>query len=428
MEQINQNAPRRTRRSDRALRLAGLIAATAVIGTAACKSKDKTNWVYSTATPWPTRVIMPPNDHGFFFTTNNLSDTVSVVDAETLQPLTYLPVGLNPVELEGPHHLQPGSDGKYLYVGLTETFPSNASGPHGAHGTGAVPGYLLKIRISDGELVGKVRVDRNPGDVKLSPDASKVYVSHFDVKRIIDQTQAGGDEQSKWSGIAQIDTATMTRDALVMNCPAEHGMDITHDGSTMYVACYGGDEVAIVDLTQPDLPSTLVPAGTNPIELPGTQSYQPYATTLNTSNTLAWFSCWASGDVRALDTATGQFDDSKKTYLGGYPTFGAAWHGDRMVFARQSGTPGVFDDHVFLVGSNGGVVADYAMDPSQCKNAHQVMIDPKDSNHAIVCCEGDHVNPGSLVRMDLQTGAVLATAQVGVFPDLVVYVPPGGTQ
>lgn len=400
-------------------------AAVAVAAIGACTNHGNTNWIYSSASPWPTRSFMPPDTNGWYVVTNNLDDTLSFIDPASMTTGIKLPVGINPVELEGPHHLTVSSDGQYVLMGLGEIFPTNASGPHGSHGSGSVPGYLMKVRVSDGKQVGQVRVDRNPGDIVLSPDGSKAYVSHFDVKRILDQTQAGGTEESKWSGIAVVDIATMTREALVMICPAEHGMAVTPDGTTMYVACYGGDTIAKVDLTQATLPSTIIPAGPNPQELPNNQLYQPYAVTLSSDAQIAWISCWASGDIRPLHLATGVVDTANAVVVGGYPAFGDRW-GREMIFARQSGTPGIFDDHLLVIGSNGNLIGNLTLSPTQCKNAHAAMDLRNDPDRALLVCEGDHINPGTLLKIDLPTLAVLSTAQLGVFPDGVTAVPPGG--
>src|SRR4051812_45571333 len=119
-------------------RLAVPLLVAAVALTAACKPKTDVAYTYSTAPHWPPRTIVPANVDGFAITTNNLDDTLSWVDPVTMQIVGTLPVGLNPVELEGPHHLQTSPDGQFVYVGLTETFPTNAAGPHGAHGSGTV--------------------------------------------------------------------------------------------------------------------------------------------------------------------------------------------------------------------------------------------------------------------------------------------------
>jgi hypothetical protein len=424
MRQLMGDArPSTVRRWRRALLGALALGGSAVV-FAGCPSHETVNYLYETTPHWPAKSIVPADPNGFLITTNNGDDTLSWIDLVTLAPKLTLPVGLNPVELEGPHHITTSLDGKFIFVGVTETFPTNASGPHGSHGSGAVPGYVLKIRVSDGAVVGQVRVDRSPGDLILSPDGTKVYVSHFDIKRILDQTAAGGTEASKFSGIAVIDTATMTRTALVMVCPAEHGMTTNAAGTKLYVSCYGNDSVAVVDLTQATLPSVVVPAGANPGEIPGNQSYQPYAATMSSDGKFVWFSCWGSGDIRAFDTATNTFDPTRVVHTGGFPVFGDAF-GDRMIFGRQSGDPLNHDDHVFLVGSDGSQVADWFYPPTQCINAHMVKKIPGQPGKGALLCEGDHVHGGSALRIDLGTGAVEATSAVGVFPDGEAFVGGG---
>jgi DNA-binding beta-propeller fold protein YncE len=384
----------------------------------ACTQHGKTNWIYDPGAHWPSRVIVPANVNGFAISTNNLDDTLSWVDLQTLTPVAKLPVGLNAVELEGPHHLLTSPDGQFLYVGLNEVFPSNNAGPHGAHGSGTYPGYVQKIRVSDGTVVGQVRVDRNPGDLVLNAAGTTLYVSHFDVKRILDVTQQGGPETDKYSGIAIIDTATMTRTGLPMVCPAEHGMTLSADETKLYIACYGSDSIAILDLAT--LTSTIIPAGSPAGELPGSVYYEPYAATLSPDHTKVWFSCWQSHDIREFDIASGAFTGND-LYVGGFPAFGDVW-GDRTIVARQSGDPGLPEDKLIVIGSNGGIVASYVYPQSQCVNAHAVRAIPGQPGKALMICEGNHITDGSMLRIDLATGAVEGTAQLGVFPDAVTYV------
>ena len=391
---------------------------------AACKSKTDVTYVYSTAPHWPSRQIVPANVDGFAITTDNLQDTLSWVDPVTMQVVDTLPVGLNPVELEGPHHLVTSPDGQYVYFGLTETFPTNAAGPHGAHGSGTVPGYVQKIRVADGAVVGSVRVDRNPGDILITRDGSTLYVSHFDVKRILDTVAAGGGPPDTYSGIAVIDTATMTRKALVMICPAEHGMALSSDEKTLYVACYGSDQEAIVDVTTSALTSTLVPIGPGAGSLPASQAYQPYASTLSPDGKTVWISCWVDGSVHSYDIASGTMDVLPPVFLGGYPTFGDVYQ-DRVYIAGQVPTsdPSWPLDRVLVIGSDGSNVATWTYPPGECVNAHAIRMMPSEPGHAMLVCEGNHVTPGSLLKIDLTNGgAVLGTAHVGIFPDGVTYV------
>src|SRR5262245_54373798 len=55
---------------------------------------------------------------GRIVTTNNGDDTLSVLDPAAPAPAQRLPVGFNPVDVEGPHHVAADAQGRFLYVNL----------------------------------------------------------------------------------------------------------------------------------------------------------------------------------------------------------------------------------------------------------------------------------------------------------------------
>ena len=394
---------------------------------AGCPGEEtRTKWIYSTDPHWPMRQLLPPGGH-WFVTSDAYDDTLTFLDADTLALVARIPVGLSPAELEGLHHVVLSPDGQFLYTGVAENVPNSGTGPHGSHGDGSEPGYVLKIRLADARLVGSVRVDRNPGDLVLSPDGTTLWVSHFDVKRILDVVQAGGPEEDKNSAIATIDTETMTLRELVDVCPAEHGMTLSPDAETIYMACYGSDRLAVVDVSAPGLSHTLVPLGASPQVLPATLAYGPYAVTVDPDEETVWVSCWESEDIRAFDTVSGTIDPAREIDTpGSLPGFGGRTS-QQVVFARQSSDPGFPDDRVVVVQSGGApAFVEHVVDPGECTAAHQAIPDPTRAGKALVVCEGNHATPGTLVRIDLVTGAVEETAEVGIFPDAVVYVPSNG--
>lgn len=376
--------------------------------------------MYGAGPHWPERALLPTGGN-WLITSNAYDDTLSVFDASTLAPLATIPIGLSPAELEGPHHVVTSPDREFLYTGIAQTVPGSGNGPHGAHGTGAVPGYVLKIRTSDAALVGSVRVDRSPGDLVLSPDGSTLYVSHFDTLRILEVAQAGGTDDEKRSAVAMIDTETMTVTAQVPVCPAEHGIALSPDATTLYMACYGSDHLAAVDVTTPALSHELIPLGPNPQVLPVQLQYGPYATTLDPDGKTLWVSCWDSGDIRAFNTSSGQMELGRTIAVGGLPGFGGA-AGNSVYIARQSGDVGLPDDQLVILTSGGTLQTIHGIDSADCVNAHQAVPDPTVPGKALVVCEGNHVTPGSLVRMDVTTGLVEDAPATGLFPDAVTFV------
>jgi YVTN family beta-propeller protein len=115
----------------------------------------------------------PAPGEGRIYVTNNLDDTVSVVDLDAALSgapavIGTVPVGLVPVEREGPHHCAAAPAGDFYFVGISNFVPGSGFGPHGVHGAGTADGHMLKVRADDHTLSASVRVDPNPGDVRLS--------------------------------------------------------------------------------------------------------------------------------------------------------------------------------------------------------------------------------------------------------------------
>ena len=154
---------------------------------------------------------------GKILTTNSGDDTLSVVDPAAPAMPGRMPVGFSPVELEGPHHLSVDPGGRYVYVNLSYAVLGSGSGPHGSHGTGELPGHVVKIDTRTAREVGRVSVDPNAGDSVLSPDGKTLYVTHYD---IIKWAHAAHDMDLRKadSQLAAVDTETMVVRRRVTMC------------------------------------------------------------------------------------------------------------------------------------------------------------------------------------------------------------------
>ncbi len=372
---------------------------------------------------------------GHIVITNNGDDSLSVVDPDAATLRWKIPIGLIPVELEGPHHLAVDRRGEFVYVNLSQSVEGSGSGPHGFHGTGTVPGLVIKLRTKDGLLAGSTQVDRNPGDVIISGDGSTAYVTHYNLH---DWTHVVPAEiRNTDAKLAVIDTATMTVRKKVPICPAAHGSQLSADGTTLFATC-GPDEIAVVKVTDPTFPveRVLLPGLTEGIGC----SFCPYAIGIAPDNTV-WVSGLGSnngsiggGGVEIYDPALAPvpgFDQAKSMRVCGRALFAA--------FVPDATTPGSYQAYVPEQGSCGdwiriyqsaagsqgqppAVVGQIALPRTACLNAHAIAISA-DRQRGYVICEGDHVNPGSLVILDLPGRAVLETLPVGVFPDGLVVVP-----
>jgi len=364
---------------------------------------------------WPDRPLPAAPDAGRLLVTNHFDDTISFFDfskvGEPVFPeLARRPVGINPIEIEAPHHAAISAAGDFFYVALTNFAPGLATGPHAAHGTADVNGSVLKIRASDHRTVGTTRVDRNPGDLALSPDGTLLAVAHFDLLRITEASR--GEVPEPDARVVLVTAETMEVKARVRVCPAPHGVLFSKDGKRLYVACYS-DEVAIIRLDAPDFPVTRVKVASNAGDA-YRAIYQPYALAESPLTGDVFISCPASGEVRVLKADTLTLDPARSRRVGGTPLTSAFSADGKSLWVPHQG-----DDRISeLDPATGTQLRQLTPTKGSCTNVHSVLPTP-DGRFLIAVCEGFHVLPGTLVVLDTQTGATLSVTEVGVYPDSV---------
>lgn len=369
---------------------------------------------------WPDAVEPAWVHQARFAITDNLSDELSFVDPSQPIHLGDAPIGDVPVELEGPHHIAASPDGKYIYYNLSNLAPGTGSGPHGSHGTGNVPGSLVKLDARTNEKVGEVLVDRSPGDVILSSDGKWAFVSHYDLLRLMQQLTTGGPPESGYSAVAIIDTDTMTRVSMTLVCPTAHGEGLSADERTLYVTCANSDELAVMDVSDKAHPTVTARVKLGPT--PGTldmPSYSPYALAVSPADGTVWVSDNASGDVRVYDAATGMMDGARTVKVGGVAMFASFSPDGKTIYVPVR-------DNVQLVAIDTATLQTQLLPlpPSVCTNAHAFVRTP-DGQSGVVVCEGDHVmSKGSIVWIDMPAFAVVGAVEVGMYADGAAWLPP----
>jgi hypothetical protein len=402
------------------------VLATLVLGACIDTSGEPPPLDYDHPNGWPGRSEMPPLGGGRIVVTNSMDDTVSLLDLDTLDTpdwgeLARVPVGLNPVELEGPHHAAFSPRGDFYYVGLSYSVPGSGSGPHGAHGTGTADGYCLKLDARDNHLVASTRVDRNPGDLVLSADGRTLYVTHFDLLKLQEALQNGTPHDNLDANLVLVDTDTLRVKKRVAVCPAPHAVRLSPDETRAYVACLS-DEVAVVRLDDPAFPVTRVP-----LPNPGTAHaprYSPYSLTLSPTDGSLWVGSLDSPIAYHLDPQSLRIlpersllpERMDEELRQGVPMFGAFSVDGRTLLLpyQRVDTVAIID----VSGSGPAVKGKIPLSPAGCLNVHQVELLPG-GKQALAVCEGDHVGPGTLHVLDLEAGAVKKTVKVGIYPDSV---------
>ena len=342
--------------------------------------------------------------------TDSYSDTVSVVDLASGTRVDARPVGRNPVDLDGPHHLALDTAHGFAYIALS--YPKiGGTGPHATHGSSLSYGYVQKLALADLSVLGQVRVDPNPGDIMISEDGKRVVTSHFDLQRAVENAD---DYEKAKATIAVVDPTTLELEGspaptLITTCVAPHGMQLGKpSASTIYVACYGEDRIAIVDADAPSSPPELIDVGAG-VSGFGSPIYGPYSLRLNADESLLVVSNTASKDVRFFDTTTKTFD-TEATII----TLGAPFFVDFSADENKLYIPTQQPDALLVVDLTGveeTVTRSFTDD--ECKLPHAV--EELDGNVVIVC-EGDHEAPGNVLVLDADL-EVLSNTPVGVYPD-----------
>jgi DNA-binding beta-propeller fold protein YncE len=370
---------------------------------------------------------------GRIVTTNNYDDTLSVLDPNVPGPAGRLPIGFNPVDLEGPHHVSVDPQGRFLYVNLSLAVEGSGSGPHGLHGSGEVPGYVLKIDAATAQTVAWVQVDTNPGDNALSKDGRTLYVTHYDFVR---WAKAGvdGDYRRGDSNLVLVDTETMLVKARIPVCPAAHGIGLSPDETTVYTTC-GPDEIAVVDLR-------LSPPAARRVLFPGAAEGAgcqvcPYALAVAPDG-LVWVSGlgpsggrMGRGIISLFDPELGGgggFDTRRLVRLRGSPvfaTFVPQGNGYRAYVPEQG--PSILEDWIRVYELDGPErppreIAALQLGRGDCISAHMILAtEGGQTGHLI--CEGNRGEAGQFLWLKLDPLEVLGSVPIGQFPDGMAYVP-----
>jgi YVTN family beta-propeller protein len=374
---------------------------------------------YGLPSHWPSSSAYPGIGDGKIIVTNNQDDTVSVFDLDSVgkpgfAELVRVPVGLNPLELEGPHEaaIDPAT-GEY-YVNVTNYVAGAGGGPRGIWGTGLAHGFVAKYSGDDNHLIASAEVDPSPGNSAVSADRKRLFVSHYNFATIIQVASRGGTEEEMASRFLSLDTSTMTLVKGVPLCPGAHGLRLSPDGKRAYVTCIA-DKIAVVDVSSADLPVQYVPLAPDPgtVIVP---KYEPYTLAVSPVSSEVWVSCRGLQQVRVVKPDTLTVDMSRVVPLTGQPLFGD-FNADGSLFyvATQ------LSDSITVIDTATGMVARTLTFPADtCQSAHQFRFTP-DFHYGLALCEGDHNTiPGTLVVFDMQAGESFVTSvPVGIFPDFV---------
>jgi YVTN family beta-propeller protein len=357
---------------------------------------------------------------GMGLVTDSRSDTLSLIDLATGQRFATYPIGRDPVTIDGPHHVAVDAAKGAVYIALSYPILAGVSGPHAAHGSSAISGYVQKFSLDDMRPLGQVRVDPNPGDIVLSGDGKRLVVTHFDLQRALKNP---GDLDAARSALAVIDPAQVlplgSPDPVrIPLCIAAHGVALSQpDGARAYAACYGEDALAIADLANPQAPVKRIPLG--PGAAIGNPTYGPYAAVMSPDGKTIAVSSTVSKDVRFFDVGSETFDDTRTIKTLGAPYF-AAWTADSARLYIPTQQPNALS-LVDLTQANKELA--FRDLNGVCDKPHVAEL--HGDKALFLVCEGDQTGPGDVLMLDPVSLSTSASTKVGVYPDAFVRVGGG---
>lgn len=389
-----------------------------LLGAAACakdRSTAPTAWARFEGEAYPNRraKVELPTSGDVALVANATSDTLRFVALDPARPIATLPVGRDPIDIDGPHHLAVDRERTFVVVALAYPPVTEAQGPHAGHSHGASQrvGFVQKLALSDLHLLGEVRVDPNPGDLALSDDGSRLVVTHYDLSR----ATTGKSIEEQRANLMVVDPRALApvgspEPNKTRVCVAPHGVALSPgDGRTAFVACYGEDALAVVDVASPELPLTRIPLRGGSVQA-GAPTLGPYAAVASPdANTIA-VSCLLSKEVRLFDVAARAFRDTALLVSGA--AYFPAWSSDGKTLYVPVQNP---DAIVALDVTTGKTILTHPLDAS-CTKPHDV-VRSSDGQSLYVVCEGSAPDAGAIVILDAATLEEKARVAAGSTPD-----------
>ena len=131
------------------------------------------------------------------------------------------PVGINPVDPDGPHGIGLSPNAQQYYVST-------------AHG---VPyGYLWKFDAKTNQVLGNVELGNFPATLQVSPDGGFVYVVNFNLHG-----------EMVPSNVSVVSTDPFVEVARIETCTMPHGSRLNPAGTKHYSACMMDDMIVEID-------------------------------------------------------------------------------------------------------------------------------------------------------------------------------------
>ena len=357
-----------------------------------CRVPPRTAWLVTIGIFLAFVLVRPENAAGqassssyWIYVAAESEDEVSLVrfDSAGATVTKTIPVGIWPLEIEGPHGLRVSPGGDYWYLSL-------------AHGNPY--GSVYKYRTGTDELVASVDVGLFPATLDIAASTGLLYAVNFDLH---------GDMMP--STISVVETETMTEVADIEVGIMPHGARLNRSGSRLYSVMMMTDELVETDafrfavlrrLPLSSEPMADSPPGDSPAPMP---VVRPTWVHPGPEGRFAYVAGNGSDEIQVVDLERWEVVKTFETGAGPY-NIDVTPDGRLIVVTyRTAGSTGIWD-------------LELGTELARIENSrgltHGVVASP-DSNYAFVSVEGVGGQPGALDVIDLRTLELTASADVG---------------
>lgn len=387
------------------------VAAALASSVAGCSSDDSPEYAaYAGPPPYPDRrADFEPLGRRLGYVANLYSDTISVLDLDAMTLLGSVPVGRDPVEIDGPSSLVLDPAAGLAYVALP--YPLAIVSAHAAAaGVTAKVGYVQALSLLDFSPQGELRVEAGAGELALSSDGRRLIVSHQDTTRALN-IQLPIEERR--ANLVLVDRAPeipsrAARSRSVPVCVVPGTVVYGRDDSRAFVVCTGEDSLAVLD-TETGAVLSRVPAGQLNVNKPHALVRDPAGARLAVSNQVARSVVVFTTDDTPEQLAVASF--------AGVPFYAAFVSDTELLVATHD------PDALVRVDATSGTILDQVgYSPAECRYPNGP--EPTPDGRLYLVCEGDHFTPGAVVELDPATLAIRARVAVDLYPERLAVLEP----
>ena len=316
-------------------------------------------------------------------------------DGRTAAVVSRHPVGVSPIELDGPHGVAISPAGDFVYVTL---------------GHGLPMGSLWKMDATLGRVAGRTPLGRFPATFTLTPDGAYAFISNFNLH---------GDHVP--SSISMVRVADMMEVARTETCVMPHGSRVDPEGTRHYSVCMMDEVLVELDARTGGLRTlfSVRPGAEGIIEhIEGHASEQACSPTWaepSTDGESVFVTCNRGREVLEIDVrgwrVTRRFATGENPY-----NLAVTPDGRWLLVSLRNRT----DPALEIFALNDGEMAGRV--PTSTTLAHGVAV-TDDSRYAFVTVEGVGSEPGKVDIVDLAAFVRVASVEVGQQATGIAIVP-----